>query len=231
MTHAEIIYNIKNLISGGLQSDDEVLSDSQVAFIVNYYRARLFRQDIDRGRLNKEMYVQNLGRVQLTQADKNECCEADPCSIRTSEKLPQLIGAGNSMGITFVGTVDGVPFQKIFHNTIQWSKAAKWTAVEPKWYYSDGYIHLKELPTTLMAYVNIQGIFADPVKAEKYATCRCQEDGTCKDEYDYDYPIPPQHIDLILKMIGETELRILTGFAQDITNNSLDTLSEANENP
>jgi len=45
MLFSEIIYNIKNLIAGGIQSDDQDLSDLQLAYIINYYRARLFKQE------------------------------------------------------------------------------------------------------------------------------------------------------------------------------------------
>ena len=54
MLLSEIVYNIKNLIAGGLESDDENLSNAQVGFMVGYYRAKLFRQDRLKGRVSRE---------------------------------------------------------------------------------------------------------------------------------------------------------------------------------
>ena len=45
MLLSKIIYNIKNLYSGGIQSDDINLSDAQLAHIINYYRAKLIKQE------------------------------------------------------------------------------------------------------------------------------------------------------------------------------------------
>ena len=63
MLQSEIIYNVKNLLAGGILSDDLDLSISQMAFIIDYYRARLVKQDQDKGRFNTELYIQNLGKV------------------------------------------------------------------------------------------------------------------------------------------------------------------------
>ena len=70
---SEIVYNIKNLIGGGINSDDLNLRDSQFAFIIAYYRSKLLKQDQDKGRDNLELYKQNLGKVEVMMADKNEC--------------------------------------------------------------------------------------------------------------------------------------------------------------
>jgi hypothetical protein len=197
-----------------------------MAFIINYYRARLFKQDVNKNALNFSQYVQNLGKIELIQADKNECCDPDPCMIRTKEKIPVPVNMREELGITFVGTVAGKSFQRFFHNSTQWSCAAKWTGKEPKWYYQNGYIYLKDLPTLMMDTINIQGIFEDPIAAESYIKCGCTDAEECREFYDYEYPMPLHHVDIILKMIAETELKILLGLGQDITNNTLDNIAE-----
>ena len=49
-TIKEIVYDLKNIIRGGLQSDDEMISDRQIEFQVNSLRAQFIRQDINKRR-------------------------------------------------------------------------------------------------------------------------------------------------------------------------------------
>ena len=48
MTLGEIIYNAKNLLNKGQSTDDFNLSDRQWSFIVNYYRAKLVKQQLQK---------------------------------------------------------------------------------------------------------------------------------------------------------------------------------------
>lgn len=123
MLLSEIVFNIKNLIAGGIESDDENLSNYQVAFMVAYYRSKLLKQDQEKGRLDKSLYVQNLGKVKLIQADKNECCDIDACILRTEEKIPKPVETSFGINLTFVGTIQGKPFNRYHHNTVFWKRA------------------------------------------------------------------------------------------------------------
>ena len=49
-TIKEIVYDLKNIIRGGLQSDDEMISDRQIEFQVDSLRAQYIRQDINKRR-------------------------------------------------------------------------------------------------------------------------------------------------------------------------------------
>ena len=46
----EITYNIKNLVSGGVASDDSDISNRQIKFMVHYHRANLLMQYTDNGK-------------------------------------------------------------------------------------------------------------------------------------------------------------------------------------
>lgn len=211
-------------MAGGIESDDENLSNEQLAFIVGYYRAKLFKQDQDKGKMNKSLYVQNLGRVPLTQVDKNECCEGD-CIIRTELKIPTPLDSARGLNITFVGTANGRPFDRQEHNTIIWNKAAKYTGREPKWYYQNGYLYIINPPSMMLEYINIQGVFQDPSVAESFRTCDCPDnEGDCSSfaNMDFEYKMPLHHVDTVVKLVAETELRLLSAFPSDVSNDSLD---------
>ena len=224
MLKSEIIYNIKNLIAGGVQSDDQSLSDAQLSFIVDYYRAKLLKQDQNQGRFNQSLYVQNLGKVSLIQTDKNECCEADPCILRTSLQIPKPLETFKSLNLTFVGSLNGKPYQKFLHNALPWKKARKWTGKETSWYYQNGYVYVVDPPTEMLTYVNIQGVFENPKEAVVFRTCDCPGNGeTCFDKYsfDYEYPLPLHYVDTIVKLVAESELRVLTSIPVDTSNNAM----------
>lgn len=227
MLLSEIVYNIKNLIAGGIESDDENLSNEQLSFIVGYYRARLIKQDQEKGRVDKSLYVQNLGLVDLVEADKNECCEGE-CILRTKLKIPRPLETYKGLNITFVGNSDGLPYDMQKANTIFWNKSAKYTGKEPKWYYQNGYIYIINPPSDMLETINIQGIFEDPSVAEKFRVCDCeQNEGDCTSVYelDYEYPLPLHLVDTVVKLVAETELRLLSSFPTDLTNDSVDQVS------
>lgn len=227
MLKSEIVYNIKNLIAGGVQSDDQNLSDRQLAFIVNYYRSKLLKQDQDKGRFNKELYIQNLGKVTLIKADRNECCDIVGCVLRTELQIPTPLETYKGINITFVGTQNGQPFNKTYVNTLPWKSASKWTGHEPKWYYQNGYVYIVSPPTEMLTYVNIQGIFEKPEDALMFRTCDCTLNSeTCFDTLDYEYPLPLHHVDTIVKMVAQTELKILTSIPTDTSNNSINQIAD-----
>lgn len=217
-------------MAGGIQSDDQNLSNSQLAFITNYYRSKLLKQDQDKGRFAAELYVQNLGKVTITKADKNECCVTDSCILRTELKVPRPLETYKGINITFVGRLNGSPFVKTYHNALPWNAAHKWTKNEPKWYYQNGYIYIVNPPTDMLTYVNIQGIFEKPEDAITFRTCDCvQNNEDCFDSLDYEYPLPQHHVDTIVKLVAETELRILTSIPIDTSNNSVTQLADLNQ--
>lgn len=215
-------------MAGGIQTDDDNLSDEQVLFILNYYRSRLMKNDQEKGRFNNDLYIQNLGcNVQLIQADKNEGCAVEDCILRTELQIPKPLETFKGINISFVGTPNGKPFMKNSHNGMFYKRAAKWTGKEPSWYYQNGYIYVVDPPTTMFTEMNIQGIFEDPQAAEKFRTCACpSEEEDCFDGFDFEYPLPQHHVDTVVKLIAETELRILTSIPVDNTNNSINQLTE-----
>lgn len=227
MLASEIIYNIKNLIAGGVQSDDTNLSNRQLMFIIDYYRAKLLKQDQQKGRFTQSLYIQNLGCVPLELSDKNDNCAIDDCILQTKNKLPTPLETTHGVNITFVGTSNGTPFQMKPHNAMFWKRAAKWTGKETSWYYQAGRIKLVDPPTMMFSDMNVQGIFERPLEAVEFRSCDCPDNGLeCFSGFDFEYPIPLHHVDIIVKLVAETELRILSSIPVDNANNSVNQLAE-----
>lgn len=229
MLLSEIVYNIRNLIAGGILSDDENLSKLQVGFMVNYYRAKLLKQDQDKGRLNQTLYTQNLGLVDLIQADKNECCAlgfTTECILRSKFKVPRPLETNQSLNFTFVGLLDGTPFTQVTHNSAYWSFAAKYTGKITKWYYLNGYIYLLNPSSIMLDAINIQGIFEDPLEANRFKSCDCPGNNIDCDNafssFEFDYPLPLHHTDTIVKLVAQSEVALLRAFPTDVSNNGID---------
>jgi hypothetical protein len=220
MLQSEIIYNIKNLRAGGVQSDDEQLSDRQYAFIIDYYRAKLYKQDQERNKSINSVYIQNLGKVDLIMADKNECCDINSCVLRTKLQVPSPLAA-SKLNFTFVGLVDGQPFQEYEVNAVYWAKSSKYAGPLPKWYYQNGYIYIVNPPSNILEFVTIRGIFESPVEAKTFRTCDCGlNNEPCFKGFDFKYPIPASQLDTLVKLIIESEIKLSAMLPPDTLNDT-----------
>lgn len=220
-TLSEIIYNVKNLLAKGRQTDDELLSDRQYAFIINYYRAKLVREQILKGRATTP-YIQNLGEVPLISTDRNECCENNVCIIRTEKQLPKAVTNGKEI-ITFVGTIYGEPYQRTNYQRSIWDSYSKYTSTFPKWYMQNDYIYITTPSTFNLKFINVQGIFSDPTKANEFRTCDCPNDEPCYQGFDYEYPLDTHLIDVIIKLMLQTELSVFIRTLEDESNDTRNT--------
>jgi len=225
MKLSEIIYNIKNLRAGGLQSDDEQISDRQYAHIINYRRALLVKQEITSHKALSPEDVQDLGKVDLIQADEHECCEIEACVLRTKLKVPATLDLKiMKHGLTYVGLYGNKAFQESSYQRIVYDQYAKYTSKMPKWYFKGGYIYIVNAPTTMLDHINIQGLFEDPDEAEKFRTCDCPgNEETCRTDLDFEYPIAAHHVGTIVQMIGQFEFKLSAMIPEDTTNDGLDT--------
>lgn len=227
MLKSEIIYNIKNLLAGGVTSDDTKLSNEQWSFIIDYYRAKLFKQEADKGRIIT-LYDQPLGLVDLIQADRNECCLLPfkgSCILRTRLKIPIPLQTGTDLNITHVGLVNGLPIMNDKINAIQWSNANKYTGKEAKWYYYNGYVYLVNPPSDMIDTIVIRGVFQDPSAAVKFKTCDCPGnnlDCSAFTPFNIEYPMPLAMVDAIVKLIVQTEVNVLKSMSNELTNDGRD---------
>jgi hypothetical protein len=220
----QIIFNLRNLRRAGRLSDDDAISDRQWAFIVNYYRARLIKQDIQKSRLISGNIVQNLGQVTLIEADKNECCDIMDCVLRIELPIPSAVDTDQYPLITYVGLLNGTKsFQRTTYERAIYDQHATYTGKQPKWYQSGRFIYIINPPSKALKYINIQGVFEDPAAAIKYRTCDCPGNNeSCYTGFDFEYPLPIDKIDTINKMIMEAEAKFANILPQDKSNDTND---------
>jgi len=221
MLLSELIYDIKNLRAGGLQSDDEDISDAQYAFIINGYRAKLLKQEQSKNKMLPTSFLQSLGKVKLVLS--TECCDG-VCALRTEKKLPKTIESrGLTDGFVYVGTYGGeLTFQNTSFESKGWNKYAKYTGNKTKWYAKDDYIYIEDAPG-MLSFIELRGVFEDPLIAEEFRTCECKDnEEDCLVGYDFKYPLPLYMRDTIFKLIMDSEFRMSVSLPPDTTNDSTD---------
>lgn len=226
-TFNELIYILKDIPrQGNGESRSNNYTDRQLAFIINYYRAKIISQQSSKGKEIDSAYVQTLGKVELVKASKSECCLID-CDIndvvlRTVEKIPNFISSKGNSIVSYIGTIDGgYRFTKTFFNKIEFDKYAIITSKRTKYYEVGGYIYITNPPTSNFRYMLVQGVFEAPEAANEFHICGCTTTN-CDEGFNFDYPIEISDIDTILKMTIDSEYRFANILPKDTLNDSRD---------
>ncbi len=199
MTLSVIIYNIKNLLNKGQSTDDFNLSDRQWSFIVNYYRAKLIKQQLVKGKLSDKF-------KQRTVLTYNASTGAFDLPSEVIED-----------GISYVGTHEK-QFNKVKFNALPFRKFAKVTSKWPRWYHAPKAIRLENENSRVVKKLRVEAVFEDPKAVEECDNPKCG--------LDFEYPLPLNYVDLIVKLIAETELRVLTSIPGDVQNDGINQLEQ-----
>lgn len=207
MTLKEIVYNIKNLKAGGIQSDDSKLADDQYAAIVHYYRAKLVRQEIDRGGKLDPNLIQSINGNDSKgiEVDRVPFNRGEPLSgktvFRTVKDIPKAIATKNTNLVTFVGhSLLGQAFQRTTPYKAQFDIYRPYTGLNIKWFEFDDKIFV--ITEDGLRYITIQIVAENPSKVVEL-----NGDLNVFDPLDYEYPISVTMLDSIYKLMADMELK------------------------
>ena len=144
-TIKEIVYDIKNLIRGGMQSDDEIISDRQIEFQVDSLRAQFIRQDINKRRSisdNIKQIIPSLSLVSVPSATVGMSMDGN--ILRSVEKIPNAIETAHSDLITAIGPTGilSVNFHMIPYNRVPWTGMNKYTKQMQFAFLLDSYVFI-----------------------------------------------------------------------------------------
>lgn len=224
MTIKEIIYNISNLKAGGVKSDDVKLSDEQYASIIHYYRAKLIRQEIDRGMKLDPMLVQPMLDVEVerVQFSRNEPLSGKTV-YRTVKPIPRAISTKGSNLVVFVGdNLLGRAYQRSTATRVQFDSFRPYTGLNPKWFEFNDHIYVATEDS--LTDIVIQLVAENPYRVLKFTNSI-----DVFDPFNYEYPISMTMLDTIFKLMLETELRV-DAMGEDDINDGLDESSNTNNN-
>ena len=129
-TIKEIVYDIKNIVRGGLQSDDEMISDRQIEFQIDSLRAQFIRQDINKRRSVSDNIRQMIHCLEVEAVSGNTCgLSNDSFIVRSKQKIPNAIETSHSDLITAIGPTGllSLNFHIIPYNRAPWAGTNKYT--------------------------------------------------------------------------------------------------------
>lgn len=218
-TIRELYYNIKNIIKGGLASDDIALSDRQIKHWVNIERGALIKSSIEKEKTINANFEQSLGCVLLEKTDKAECQDLGIFTGKTIMKSivdipkPIFTSFGGEL-ITNLQTVYGQPIE---FNSAQMGYYAQFQKYAPRKkiaYLKNGRLYVENAEG--MEIVKITGIFEDPELVYSFINC----DGTVCFNEDSDYPLTSDLISKLYENIQRKYLPTLLATNQDKTNDA-----------
>ena len=126
----EIVYDIKNIIRGGIQSDDEIISDRQVEFQVHSLRAQFIRQDINKRRSISDNIKQLIYCLEVEPVSGTTCGLSDDVMIvRSKKKIPSSVETAHQNLVTAIGPTGilSANFHMIPYNRAPWAGSNRYT--------------------------------------------------------------------------------------------------------
>lgn len=204
-----LIYDLLRTIRASQISDDEPISERQLESWIHHYRAKLVKQDLDKGKYPNPNYIQEYCNSDGT-ALKLEPDELETKTVyKTELQIPNTIDLNYKYGITSIEDVEGNKIQLVPKSRINWQEYKKYTKDSTLAYLQDRYIYLHN-PNDLQ-YIRVWGIFELPTEILGY-------------DLDDKYPIPADKIDTLKNMILKNELGIQVEMPNDNENDSQHTL-------
>jgi hypothetical protein len=225
----QIAYSILSSVKPHL-SDDEDLRIEQVTYDINVERNALVRRDANKHLNLNPSIVQDLGCVEMELADSAECCDfSSECKVlRTKETIPTPVELYDKVLITRVGPIDKGSKQ---YNFVSYERAifsgnGKFNKNVIYAYYMNNRIYLKsnleELP--MIKYINIRGVFEDPVQASKFKDC---DENPCYTN-DSAYPIASWMEKSIKEILIERYLKVQMQVPKDLGNDAKSQVTDEN---
>jgi hypothetical protein len=201
-----IIYDLLHIIRGAKIADDEPISERQLENWIHQYRAKLLKQDLDKGKYLNPDYIQEY---------QDE--DGNPLSIvpneqelrtvyRTSVQIPKTIDLNYKSGIIYLGDVNGNRIQLVPEARVNFQQYKKVTGNSTIAYLKDRYVYLYN--HNGLQYIRLRGVFEIPTEIPGY-------------DLDEDkYPIPVNLLPTLKEMILKNELGIIYKAPNDDENDT-----------
>ena len=219
-TIKEIVYDIKNLIRGGMQSDDEIISDRQIEFQVDSLRAQFIRQDINKRRSISDNIKQMIHCMEVEPVSANTCgLSNNSIIVRSKTKIPNAIETSHSDLITAIGPTGllSLNFHIIPYNRAAWAGTNKYTKKMTCAFILDSFIYIVGPDAEMLEKIKVEGVWQSPRDIEAYM----KEDGhPSYNAEEEDYPLSTSMLDLIKQSMLTTNLQPFLSSPTDISNNA-----------
>lgn len=219
ISKAHLVFDILNIIRGGVQNNAENISEEQVSFWWDNARAKYIRQDLNKKRSINTDIIQTLC-IDLEIADKSDCpCEIVGCTILKSKlAIPPAIELDQRNLIVNVGPIDLTKprFSLLPYNRAIWYNPNKYSQSIPAAFIHNGYLFIVASDNRIdMLEVCTMDIVLE--RPEDAALFTCQ--GTPCYTVNSNYPISAVMIEDCKAFIIQNNLKIAATAATDNTGN------------
>ena len=227
-TLREMVYDIKNIAYGGVQSDDNRVSDQQVAYWIRQVRAVLInRQLANRNKIATSL-VQHLNYVEFTQVDASGVSglTSGYMIMKSTKKIPDTIQRDGKNTIIAVESVDGsTGYTETNYFRRKYNKYNKYTGLEARWYIQEGYMYI--INNLLVDKLRVSGIFENPEDATNFKI----NTGETSFSWDDEYPITSVMAEAITSHILQNKMGVIRQMPNDETNDGDDTANPPAQQP
>tara|TARA_B110000977_G_scaffold3908_1_gene5411 strand:- start:3323 stop:3994 length:672 start_codon:yes stop_codon:yes gene_type:complete len=201
----EIAYNIRNLISGGVGSDDSDISTRQIKFMIHYHRANLLMQYTDGGKKtsNSCFQIDNINVSSIGAPIKDYVGFNENRAIRSIAYKDD-----NSVDSTYTVLPIVQHHDRMFVNSSRFvfsSNSRIATLADRKLYVWEGDSAVSD------GFLEVNGIFSNPTTVSSYVN-----DDTTQ------YPIPEELISILIKQVLEQEFSVIMSVPSNGPNNQSD---------
>lgn len=230
-TIQEIIYDVKNIVRGGIQSDDEMISDRQIEFQINSLRAQFIRQDLNKRRSISDNIKQLIHCLEVEQVPASICgLPGDDMIMRSKRKIPNAIETSHQDLITAVGPSGllSTNFHIIPYNRAPWARTNKYTKQMTFAFLLDSFIYVVGPNAAMLETIKVEGVWQDPRKISEY-TLHDNVTLSYNPETE-DYPLSTSLLDLVKQSMLTTNMRSFVQAPVDQSNNAKSDFEPSQQN-
>lgn len=207
-----LIDDILLIVRNNAISESEDLSRAQIEQWIHQYRNMLAKQDDGKG-YDISAYAQELSPIELEKISINEIDNYDVTDnklcphlfyYRSKNPIPNIVTFNNREGILHVVDMHDCTIQPMTRTRRHFQWLRKYTGTEYTYHTANDYLIVQGLDG--LRYVKLIGVFQDPTEA-----------GLDPDEA---YPIAPDKIAALKKLIFDNELAFMLSRPSDDKNNA-----------
>lgn len=226
MTLREMTYDLKMELQNNILSDDSRLSDRRLRFWIKSKRYDFIKKRENQKYRHDQQLVQNMAPLVISTIDSS----LDPVNLpvgysikKSNLKIPRTIYF-NEMddGIRWVGPLGQIDksYTYVPFEDINFMMNSKYNSDEIFAFRLNDYLYLKgkSLLLKTLSWINVRGIFADPMDLASYT----DQNGKKIFSIDHTYPINDDLWKFMKDELFKTNIESLTQVPADTTNDASD---------
>lgn len=189
----EMVYTVKEILRQNNRDSD--MSNKQIEYLISTKRSYLLKDKLNKKLHIPEVYNQSLGCLELACVNES-CCDEDinVSYYSTVNYIPTPIHI-NDAPFKYVGLLNKLDSISYKHpNQVEFQRYSRFSSKNPYYTYRANKLYFYNLQG--LEFVNIIGVFEDPIAASSVSDCNGNPCGDLK----Y-YPIAPDDKDLIITSI------------------------------